>query len=84
MACITIYSTCLYIHYYLTWLAAWRVCVCVCAEADMVSHFEPGAVVDWARRYDPSRLIDTNSGGPANNLGLGDVNDTHDCEQQHY
>eukprot|EP01046_Picozoa_sp_COSAG06_P023444 COSAG06_NODE_1863_length_8195_cov_190.003088_4_plen_58_part_00 len=50
----------------------------------MVSHFDPGAVVDWARRYDPSRLIDTNSGGPANNLGLGDVNDTHDCEQQHY
>jgi hypothetical protein len=39
----------------------------------------PWQVVDWARDYDPSRLLDTNSGGPANSLGLGDVNDTHDC-----
>lgn len=38
--------------------------------------FDPAAVVAWARKHDPSRLLDTDSGGPANNLGLGDVNDT--------
>ena len=48
-------------------------------EADMVAHFDPAAVVAWARQADPSRLLDTNSGGPANSLGVGDVNDTHDC-----
>eukprot|EP01051_Picozoa_sp_SAG22_P008114 SAG22_NODE_601_length_8666_cov_7.089413_5_plen_669_part_00 len=47
-------------------------------EADMVAKFDPAAVVGWARDYDPSRLLDTNSGGPANSLGIGDVNDTHD------
>jgi hypothetical protein len=26
---------------------------------------------------DPTRLVDTNSGGPANNLHVGDVNDIH-------
>ena len=44
----------------------------------MVAHFDPAAVVAWARENDPSRLLDTNSGGPANALGVGDVNDTHD------
>jgi hypothetical protein len=38
--------------------------------------FDPAAAVAWARKHDPGRLLDTDSGGPANNLGLGDVNDT--------
>ena len=38
------------------------------------------ASVDLVRRLDPSRLVDVNSGGPANGYGLGDVNDIHDCE----
>lgn len=40
--------------------------------------FDPATVVAWARQHDPTRLLDTNSGGPANFLGYGDVNDTHD------
>ena len=34
-------------------------------------------VVKWLQQYDPSRLVDTNSGGPGNNLKIGDVNDIH-------
>lgn len=32
-----------------------------------------------AQNFDPSRLVDTDSGGPANNLNVADVNDIHDC-----
>merc|ERR1711937_148169 len=32
---------------------------------------------DLVRKLDPSRLVDTNSGGPANGLHVGDVNDIH-------
>lgn len=35
-------------------------------------------MVEVARTLDPTRLIDTDSGGPANNLYVGDVNDIHD------
>ncbi len=38
----------------------------------MVGHFNASAVVDWAKKYDTSRLVDTDSGGPANNLHVGD------------
>jgi len=46
-------------------------------EEDMVSHFNATAVVDWIKNYDPTRMVDTDSGGPANNLHVGDVNDVH-------
>ena len=45
-------------------------------EGDMVSHFDAAKVVKWIKQYDPSRLVDTNSGGPANDLHVGDVNDS--------
>jgi len=47
-------------------------------EGDMVKHFNATNVVEWTRKYDPTRLVDTNSGGPANNLKVGQVNDIHD------
>ena len=43
----------------------------------MVSHFNATTVVEWTKKYDPTRLVDTNSGGSANNLHVGDVNDIH-------
>ena len=47
-------------------------------EGDCVGVFDNvSAVIAWAKEYDSSRLIDTNSGGPANNLHIGDVNDVH-------
>jgi len=46
-------------------------------EDDMVSHFDPNTVVAWIQAYDPSRMVDTDSGGPANNLHIGNVNDVH-------
>ena len=46
-------------------------------EGDCVSQFNASAVVEWVKEYDPHRLVDTNSGGPANNLHVGDVNDIH-------
>lgn len=35
------------------------------------------AVVEWVQSYDTTRLVDTNSGGPFNNLHIGSVNDVH-------
>jgi beta-galactosidase/beta-glucuronidase len=49
-------------------------------EGDCVGSFNASAVALWAQKYDPSRLVDTNSGGPANDLHVADVNDIHDCE----
>jgi beta-galactosidase/beta-glucuronidase len=46
-------------------------------EGDCVREFNATAVVEWTKSYDPYRLVDTNSGGPANNLHVGDVNDIH-------
>jgi len=46
-------------------------------EGDCVKQFNATAVVEWTKAYDPHRLVDTNSGGPANNLHVGDVNDIH-------
>jgi len=46
-------------------------------EGDCVGVFDAAEVVSWAKAYDPFRLIDTNSGGPANDLHVGDVNDIH-------
>ena len=46
-------------------------------ENDCVSQFNATQVVEWVQGYDPHRLVDTNSGGPANNLHVGDVNDIH-------
>jgi beta-galactosidase/beta-glucuronidase len=46
-------------------------------EGDCVRSFNASQVVEWAKAYDPHRLIDTNSGGPANDLHIGDVNDVH-------
>ena len=36
------------------------------------------AVMDWLIAYDPDRNTDTNSGGGANGLNIGDVQDSHD------
>ena len=47
-------------------------------EGDCVGSFNNVAeVVAWAQAYDPHRLIDTNSGGPGNDLHIADVNDIH-------
>ena len=46
-------------------------------ENDCVRVFNATAAVEWAAQYDPSRLVDTNSGGPANDLHIGDINDIH-------
>ncbi len=46
-------------------------------EGDCVRAFNATAVVEWVQQYDPYRLVDTNSGGPANSLHVGDVNDIH-------
>ena len=35
-------------------------------------------IVNWLEAYDPTRLVDTNSGGPANALHVGHFNDLHD------
>lgn len=34
-------------------------------------------ILELTRALDPSRLVDFNSGGPGNNLKIGDVNDIH-------
>ena len=39
-------------------------------------HDVPG-IVALVRSLDPTRLVDTDSGGGANNLHIGDVNDIH-------
>jgi len=46
-------------------------------EGDCVGAFNPAEIVQLARQLDSSRLVDTNSGGPANDLHIGDVNDWH-------
>ena len=46
-------------------------------EEDCVAQFNATAVVEYVQSLDPSRLVDTDSGGPANNLHVGDVNDLH-------
>jgi len=46
-------------------------------EQDCYGVFNVSEVVEWAQAYDSSRLIDADSGGGANGLGLGDVNDIH-------
>ena len=46
-------------------------------EGDCWSVFNVSEVIAWARAYDPHRLIDTDSGGGANDLHIGDVNDIH-------
>jgi hypothetical protein len=47
-------------------------------EGDCVGVFpDVAAVVKWVQDYDPSRLVDTNSGGPGNDLHVGSVNDIH-------
>ena len=34
-------------------------------------------ILEMTRKLDPTRLVDFNSGGPGNSLGIGDVNDIH-------
>lgn len=47
-------------------------------EGDCVGVFENvSEVIAWTKAYDPHRLVDTNSGGPGNDLHVGDVNDIH-------
>jgi beta-galactosidase/beta-glucuronidase len=47
-------------------------------EGDCVQIFDDvPAVMDWLIAYDPSRNTDTNSGGGANSLNIGDVQDSH-------
>lgn len=46
-------------------------------EGDCVGVFDAASVVATVQAWDPSRLVDTNSGGPANDLHVGDVNDYH-------
>jgi len=46
-------------------------------EGDCVGVFNATAIVEMVQALDPSRLVDTNSGGPANDLHIADVNDFH-------
>jgi hypothetical protein len=48
-------------------------------EGDCVKDplFDPAALVEWVNQLDATRLVDTNSGGPANALFVGDTNDLH-------
>lgn len=56
-------------------------------EGDCVDAFNASAVTDWVAAYDglasphgavgAARLVDTNSGGPANAVGVGDLFDVH-------
>jgi len=46
-------------------------------EQDMMHDFNTSNVVKWVQRYDNTRLVDTDSGGPANDLHVGDVDDMH-------
>jgi hypothetical protein len=48
-------------------------------EGDMVAFFNPAEIIQYIRELDPTRLVDTDSGGPANNLFIGDVNDMFAC-----
>ena len=45
----------------------------------MVWFFDPVQIVRLIRQLDPTRLIDTDSGGPANSLRIADVNDMFVC-----
>lgn len=45
--------------------------------------WDVAGVVEYARSLAPFHLIDTDSGGDANKLGLGDVNDIHDYPDPH-
>lgn len=40
--------------------------------------FDVAGIVELAKNLDPTRLVDTDSGGSANNFHIGDVNDMHD------
>jgi len=44
-------------------------------EQDCYGVFDVPSVVAWAQDYDRSRLIDADSGGGANDLHIGSVND---------
>jgi len=46
-------------------------------EGDCVGVFNATQIVELTRTLDQSRLVDTNSGGPANDLHIADVNDIH-------
>jgi hypothetical protein len=48
-------------------------------EGDCVKDplFDPRAMVEFVRELDSTRLVDTNSGGPANALFIGESNDLH-------
>merc|ERR1739848_208951 len=39
--------------------------------------YDVSDIVDLSKQLDPTRLVDTDSGGGANNLHIGDVNDIH-------
>lgn len=46
-------------------------------EKDCVAQFNATRAVELVQELDPSRLVDTDSGGPANNLHIADANDVH-------
>merc|ERR1719460_2786691 len=39
--------------------------------------YDVAGIVALAKQLDPTRLVDTNSGGKANDMHIGDVNDIH-------
>lgn len=46
-------------------------------EHDCVAQFNATQVVTMVQQLDTTRLVDTDSGGPANNLHIADANDIH-------
>lgn len=48
-----------------------------CWEVFKEKPYDVAGIVALAKQLDPTRLVDTDSGGGANNLHIGDVNDVH-------
>jgi len=46
-------------------------------EGDCVGSFDVRSTVKFAQGFDNTRLFDTNSGGPGNDIHIADVNDIH-------
>jgi hypothetical protein len=73
----------------LAWSHPWTICLDDCTRAQRLcvrtalrqDKDIPKRLVDLVKRADPTRTVDTNSGGPGNSLGLGDVFDIHDYPQ---
>ena len=51
-------------------------------EGDCWGVFDVPSMVQLTQQLDSSRLVDTDSGGGANDLHIANVNDIHTCEYE--